>query len=194
MAPARLLTSILCLLLASCGATRHTTAPDVEELTRYVLVIEESSSGQVTHDWRPAKDFDLSRYGSLSGARAPHGRSAPVSCHQRDCDEENRECVRECMSRPLARGFGHMTTGNRGKGGKQVYCEHRCMQPYIDCKELQERRPQEFSAVDEAIDWLKHNRQMLLVGSVVIIAGIAFVTVSAGAGVVILAPAVLLAS
>ncbi|WP_257457527.1 hypothetical protein [Archangium lipolyticum] len=68
------------------------------------------------------------------------------------------------------------------------------MQPYIDCKELQERRPQEFSAVDEAIDWLKHNRQMLLVGSVVIIAGIAFVTVSAGAGVVILAPAVLLAS
>lgn len=68
------------------------------------------------------------------------------------------------------------------------------MQPYLDCKELQERRPQEFSAVDEAVDWLKRHRETTLVGTVVVIAGVAFVTVSAGAGILVLAPAVLLAS
>ncbi|WP_239470121.1 hypothetical protein [Archangium violaceum] len=193
MAPARFITSTLCLLLVSCSATRHIAAPDVEELTRYVLVIEESPSGQVTHDWHPAEGFDLSRYRSLSSARAPHGRIGPVSCHQRDCDEENRECVRDCMNRPLGRGFGHVTAG-RGKGGKHEYCERRCMQPYIDCMELQERRPREFSAVNDAVDWLKRNHQTILVGSIVVIAGVAFVAVSAGAGLVVLAPAALLAS
>ncbi len=42
--------------------------------------------------------------------------------------------------------------------------------------------------------WLKRNHKAILLGSVVIIAGVAFVVVSAGAGLVILAPAVLLAS
>jgi hypothetical protein len=42
-------------------------------------------------------------------------------------------------------------------------------------------------------DWLKRHHQSILVGSVVVIAGVAFVAVSAGAGLVVLAPAVLLA-
>ncbi|QRK12115.1 hypothetical protein JQX13_19975 [Archangium violaceum] len=48
--------------------------------------------------------------------------------------------------------------------------------------------------MDEAVDWLKHNHEAILVGSIVVIAGVAFVTVSAGAGLVVLAPAALLAS
>ncbi|QRO02966.1 hypothetical protein JRI60_46350 [Archangium violaceum] len=60
--------------------------------------------------------------------------------------------------------------------------------------ELQERRPREFSAVNDAVDWLKRNHQTILVGSIVVIAGVAFVAVSAGAGLVVLAPAALLAS
>jgi uncharacterized membrane protein len=67
------------------------------------------------------------------------------------------------------------------------------MQPYLDCVELEELRPQEFSAMSTALDWLKRNRRELLVGSTVIIAGVVFVVVSAGVGLVILAPAVLLA-
>lgn len=43
------------------------------------------------------------------------------------------------------------------------------------------------------MDWLKHNRRELLVGSAVIITGVVFVVVSVGVGLVILAPAVLLA-
>lgn len=64
----------------------------------------------------------------------------------------------------------------------------------MDCEELQRLKPQEFSAWDGAVDWLTRNRRSLLVGSVIMIAGVAFVVVSAGAGLVILAPAVLLAS
>lgn len=191
MAPARFLASTLCLLLASCSATRYSAAPDVEELTRYVLVIEASPGGQVTHDWRPAGDFDLWRYRYPSSARAtPHGRIVLASGRQRDCHAEFYDCVDTCMARPLPPGFGHIRTG----GSKARWCRDQCWQPYRDCEELQGRRPQEFSAVDEAIDWLKHNHQALLVGSVVVIAGVAFVTVSAGTGLVVLAPAALLAS
>ncbi|MBN1210441.1 MAG: hypothetical protein JXB05_36645 [Myxococcaceae bacterium] len=52
--------------------------------------------------------------------------------------------------------------------------------------------PQEFTALDGALDWLKHHRESILVGSVVVIAGVVFIVVSAGAGVLVLAPAVLL--
>ncbi|RKG99334.1 hypothetical protein D7V97_31845 [Corallococcus sp. CA053C] len=64
----------------------------------------------------------------------------------------------------------------------------------MDCAELQERKPREFSTVDAAVDWLERHRRSILVGSVFVIAGVAFVVVSAGTGLVILAPAALLAS
>ncbi|MCY1072869.1 hypothetical protein [Archangium lansingense] len=49
-------------------------------------------------------------------------------------------------------------------------------------------------ADNEAVKWLKQNRKELLVGTLVVIAGVTFVTLSAGAGVVILAPVVLVAA
>ena len=121
LVPERLLASLLGVLLVSCGATRYGTTPAVEELTRYVLVIQESSDGQVTHAWRRAEEFDLSRYRHPSSApETTYGRIVRVSRHPRDCDEENRACIKMCMSRPLPRGFGHTTSGGRGKGGKLV--------------------------------------------------------------------------
>jgi uncharacterized membrane protein len=59
---------------------------------------------------------------------------------------------------------------------------------------LQELQPQEFTAMDGAVDWLKRNHKAVLVGSLIVIAGVVFVVVSAGAGLVILAPAALVAS
>lgn len=87
-----------------------------------------------------------------------------------------------------------MTSGGRGKGGKEEYCNDRCRQPYLDCSELQELQPQEFTALDSAMDWLKHNHKSILVGSVIVISGVAFVVVSAGAGLLVIVPAVILAS
>jgi Flp pilus assembly protein TadB len=79
-------------------------------------------------------------------------------------------------------------------GGKEKWCREQCQQAYDDCRELEGRQRQEFSTVDEAITWLKRNHQGILAGGIVVIAGVAFVTISAGAGLVVLAPAVLLAS
>jgi hypothetical protein len=57
---------------------------------------------------------------------------------------------------------------------------------------LERLRPQEFTVVDGAVDWLKRHRTSILVGSIIVIAGVTFVVVSAGAGVVVLAPVVLM--
>jgi hypothetical protein len=53
-----------------------------------------------------------------------------------------------------------------------------------------------FPAVDSAVDWLKRHQRELLVGTIVVIAGVAFVVVVAGSGggALVLAPAVLLVS
>ncbi len=189
----RVVASLLGVLLASCGATRHAAPANAGELTRLALVIQEQPDGTVTHSWQPAQELDLSRFSTGSAAREVSRRIEPVVRRPRDCDEENRECIRECMSRPLPRGFGHITADGQGKGGKETYCRNRCWPPYRDCQELERLQPQEFAAVDAAVDWLKRNRRELLVGSVVVIAGVVFVVASMGAGLVILAPAVLLA-
>lgn len=196
MTPARLIASTLSVLLVSCGTTRSTIAPAAEELTRYVLVLEEAPGGQVTEHWRHAEEFDLSWYRLPSSAReSTYGRIVRVTkTYQRDCDAEFDDCVDNCVARPLPRGFGHITTRGRGMGGKKQWCREQCQQAYDDCRELEGRQRQEFSAIDDAVDWLKRHHQGLLVGSIVVIAGVAFVTVSAGAGLIVLAPAVLLAS
>jgi hypothetical protein len=97
------------------------------------------------------------------------------------------------MRRPLPRGYGHVKTPRKG-GGKSEYCRDRCWQAYQDCVDLQKLQPLEFTAVDGAIDWLKRNHKAILLGSVVMISGVVFVVVSAGAGLVVLAPIALVAS
>jgi hypothetical protein len=193
----KLMASSLAVLLASCSTVREATPVRGEragELTRLVLVLQASADGRVTHTWQLAEEFDLSPYRLQSNALPEEGRIVFVAAHPRDCHAEYLECINECMSRPLPRGYGHITSRG-GRGGKEDYCNRRCMQPYRDCMDLQDlQKPQEFSAVDDAVDWLKRNHEAILVGSVVIIAGVVFVTVSAGAGVVVLAPAVLLAT
>jgi hypothetical protein len=59
------------------------------------------------------------------------------------------------------------------------------------CLKLNELHALEFTAMDDAIDWLKRHRQQLLVGTLVIAAGVTFIVISAGAGILVLAPLVL---
>jgi hypothetical protein len=151
---------LLSALLVSCSATRHISPSSPEELARLVLFIKELPDGTVIHSWQHAEELDLSQYRFLASAHRPARSIIMAAGWNRDCDEENRECIRECMSRPLPRGYGHMTS-NGTRGAK--------------------------------VEWLKRNRKEILVGSVIVIAGVAFIAVSVGAGVVILAPALLLA-
>ncbi|OJT23551.1 hypothetical protein BO221_16220 [Archangium sp. Cb G35] len=172
-----------------------TLSPAVEELGQYVLVIQETPSGRVTHSWRPVEEVDLAQFRLQSRAGSTYGRIVlTAAASRRDCDEENRQCISECLSTPLPRGYGHITTPGRKKGGKHEYCERRCMRPYIDCKNAQGERVLEFSAAGMAVDWLKQYRQEVLVGGIVVIAGVAFVSVASGGGALVLVPALLMAA
>jgi hypothetical protein len=180
-----LVAASLCLLFASCSTTRSTT-PGSEDLTNMVLVIRELPDGQVTHSWQSAEGVDLSQYRHPSNSSSS-GDIMPVAARPRDCDQELQDCYQDCMRKPLPRGYGHVRSP-RSSGGKSEYCRETCGQPYQDCVELQGLKPQEFASADHAVEVLKPSRKAILVGSVVLIAGVVFVTVSAGAGLLVLAP------
>jgi len=188
----RLIAASLGLVLVSCSSKRGLAPSGTEALSRLVLIIQETSEGQATHEWQPAEAFDLPRHPFPASPPGIDGRVVRASW-TRDCEQELHECYRECMSRPLAPHDRHRTAV-RGKGGKAEYCNERCNRYYNDCCRLRDLETQKFTAVDSALDWLKRNRRTILVGTAVVIAGIVFVVVSAGAGVLILAPAVLVAS
>jgi hypothetical protein len=97
------------------------------------------------------------------------------------------------MDRPLPPGYGGFTSP-RKRGGKSAFCRGECQQAYDDCLELERLRPQEFSATDGAVSWLKRHRTEVQIGSIIVIAGTAFVVISAGAGLIVLAPVLLVTS
>ncbi len=181
-------------LLVACSATRNATPTRAEALTRLVLVIREQPGGEVTHAWQRAEAFDLSRDGSLLSAEGMAGRIVRTSSQQSDCYAQYLECYHQCRKTPIPPDFEHYLYDFGPVAGHERYCSEKCMRQYTECIKAQGRQPHEFTAVDRAIDWLKRNRESVLVGSLVVIAGVVFVVVSAGAGVVVLAPVVLVVS
>jgi hypothetical protein len=193
--PRRLRASALCLLLVSCGATRYSVAgpESAQQLTRYALIIEETPDGQVSHSWRSITDFDLTRYPYRAVAGGVRGRVVNAT-FSRNCEEERDRCERMCRASLTGRDWSHMSAG-----AKNAHCRQMCMQPYIDCsrlKELAEGKAVEFNAIDGAVDWVKRNKEELLVGTVVVIAGVAFCVAVGGSGgaALLLLPVVALAS
>lgn len=185
----------LSLLLVSCSTTRSTVQvpSSPRELPRYVLVIETSSDGQVGHSWQPASGLELSKNPYRARDGAVQG-TVVQSSWTRDCDREFEDCIRMCVRSLSGRNWSHAT-----RRSKEEICRGRCFPAYRDCCNLRdtaERAPVRFEAIDSAVDWVKRNRTELLVGTVVIIAGVTFVVVVAGTGgaALILAPAVLFAS
>ncbi|HYO54662.1 MAG TPA: hypothetical protein VEU50_17885 [Archangium sp.] len=170
--------------------TSGTFSPAIEELDRYVLVIQESPSGHVTHSWRPVEEIDLSQFRLQARAERTYGRIVLAAARQRDCHEEFNNCIDTCMDRPLSEDYAHITS----IGAKRTHCTKGCWQPYLDCEELQGRRPQEFSATNRAVDWLKRNRNEVLVGSIVVVAGVAFIVAFPPGAIIALIPAAALAS
>ncbi|HYO57569.1 hypothetical protein [Archangium sp.] len=166
-------------------------SPAVEKLDRYVLIIQEAPGGQVTHSWRSIEEFDLSQFRFQPRAERTHGRIVLAAAHQRDCHEEFNECVDNCMNRPLSEDYAHIEASI---GAKIKYCRKGCWQPYLDCEELQGRRPQEFSATEQAVDWLKRNRNGVLVESIVVVAGVAFLVAFPPGAILALVPVAALAS
>jgi hypothetical protein len=187
----RLVATALALLWVSCASTHHVKAPSAEELADFVLIIGEEPDGQVTHSWQRATEIDLSLYAPAFSTSRRTGRIVLASHRPRDCDQEQIDCVRDCMRRRRPSHESHINIKN---GNKYGFCQTMCLGEYQQCLEVEKARSLQFSAANDAVEWLKPYRKELLAGTIVVIAGVAFVTLSAGAGVVILAPVVLVAS
>jgi hypothetical protein len=198
--------SSLCFLLASCSATQHTFKGPAgpHELTRYALIIEETPGGQVTHSWRSASDFDLEKYPSRASRRGNvDGRFTPVATHTSHCDARLDACIDMCTSSPRPIPIegekypAHLGPWARNRGH---WCQSTCMNFHQLC--IRGRGPwakqpvHEFTTIDSAVDWAKRHRNEILVGAVVVIAGVAFVAVVAGSGggALALVPLVVMAS
>lgn len=184
--------SSLSLILVSCSVTRSSApAPAAPEaLSRYVLVIEELSNGDVAHSWKPASDFDMAKYPHRASTQSVDG-PIRLAASTRDCHAEYVQCINECLRSPLPSHLRHVP---RGSARHEELCNSKCMKPYLDCCRLQELEARRFTAIEPAIDWVKRNRKEILVGTVVVAAGVVFIVVSAGAGTLILAPTLLMVS
>ena len=181
-------------LVLSCSTIiRPVPSPRPEELHTLALVIQEGPDGQVVHSWRPAAEFQgaLRNLPSSSVGENTLSGAIVLAGHRRDCDQEQIDCHRSCMRRKLPAPHQYIP---RGDPRQNQICRDRCLPPYLDCVDAQKAQALRFPAVDGAIDWLKEYRTELLVGTVVVIAGVTFVVVSAGAGLLVLTPLALMAS
>ncbi|ADO73749.1 uncharacterized protein STAUR_5989 [Stigmatella aurantiaca DW4/3-1] len=129
----------------------------------------------------------------LKGGALPHeSRQAPresrtfeavfVGTGSRNCAAEQIACFERCWnSKP---------PWPRKRGGAQHhnYCTEKCREEYMQCIKETEAQPLTFSDMKTAQDWLNRNKAEVLVGSIVLVAGAAFVIGTAGAGVLVLIP------
>jgi hypothetical protein len=206
--PRKLTAASLSLLLVSCAATRplmaarEPTGP--RDLGRFVLVVQETPGGRVTHAWKPLEDVDLETYPApLRKARlgGPLKRtSGPMSDEQIGdaCFEVWERCMRRCKASPLPPHAEHYIASHKDvRAALEAYCTDACRKESDDCRRRLKRQAEEaleFRAIDEAVDWLKRHKEELTVGASVIIMGVVFYVVLSSGGVLILAPALLLAS
>ena len=193
----RLMASSLVFFLFSCRATGYVPSgpSGASDLSRYVLVIQEGPDGQLAHSWQPLNGFGLSKFPYHASNSRFEGELVRASFN-RDCEAERDECERTCRASMKGRNWSHAS-----KGSKDEICIRRCMPAYQDCCERRElaeagKLRVSFPVVDGAVDWLKQHHRELVVGTVVVIAGVAFVVIVAGSGggALVLAPAVLLVS
>ncbi|MFE8600005.1 hypothetical protein [Archangium violaceum] len=189
----RLMSLSLSVLLLSCSVPRHTVPGPTSalDLSKYVLIIERAPDGQVLHSWKPVEDFNLTAHSHQVATRGVQGRIVQAAFN-RDCEQERDACESMCLAGLRGRAWSHMSAGS-----KKEHCVRVCMRPYIDCcklRELAEGQAVEFHAMDEAVDWLKQNRERLLEGAVVVIAGVAFVVAFGGGGILFVVPVISFAS
>lgn len=106
-----------------------------------------------------------------------------------DCQKEHEECIDRCWKKRYP--WPH----SKEQGG--WYYERsieNCRVQFNECEKEQEQAARErekklkFSHMNEAIDWLRTHKAEVALGTVVVVAGVAFVLTTGGSGALILAP------
>lgn len=101
----------------------------------------------------------------------------------RDCDAEQIMCYRLCWNTnppwPI----------DKHKRGHHIYCTSKCLAEYMKCQaenEFETIASAIFECIDEAIKWVNDNK--VLVGTLVVVGGVAYVVSTSGVGALILVP------
>lgn len=179
-------------LLTACANHQTRSEPEAVSMdarSRFdsVLVLRFLPDGQVTQSWQPAAAWSQELRSIRSTASPETGQIVFVAKRPRDCDQEQIDCHRDCMKRKPPYPYGPKL------GFKHLnYCDNQCRKSYDDCLKAEGLAPVRFQALDQAANWLGQHPEALVVGGIVLIAGASFVVLSAGAGLCVLAPLVLL--
>jgi len=107
----------------------------------------------------------------------------------RDCHQEQIQCFDRCWN--TTPPYPH----KKGDGWHYEYCTRICREAYVECVKAQEaekkdraRRTLEFPKMGDALAWLREHKTEVALGTVVIVAGVAFVVATGGGGALLLVP------
>ncbi|HZH14445.1 MAG TPA: hypothetical protein VE057_08820 [Archangium sp.] len=205
----KLTAASLGLLLVSCSVTQPIVAAQsptgLHDLAKYALIIQEMPDGRVTHDWKPLRDFDLTKFQYAPSAMNLNRGIVRVSSAglKKYCEGRQDQCEQDCFSSRRPMRVGHWIYDDvkiePWREAKKWWCPMHCRKQADMCKRRMgswaEEYAAEFNEIEPAVDWIKDHREKLLVGSVIVIAGVAFVAAVAvsGGGALILMPLVFVA-
>ncbi|HYO52116.1 hypothetical protein [Archangium sp.] len=107
-----------------------------------------------------------------------------------DCADEQIQCFDRCWNKAPP-----ISSIKKGSGPHHEYCTKLCREEYMECIEEQEQLEREkknktlqFSSLDTALDWLGNHKTEIAIGTIVVVAGVAFIVATGGSGTLILAP------
>lgn len=106
------------------------------------------------------------------------------------CGELQLKCHDECIERaPRYSGI------KKGSARHHQICASDCLKEFMECVKKQEelerqeqRKELRFPNMDSALGWLRGHKAELAVGTVVVVAGVAFVVATGGSGALLLTP------
>ncbi len=143
----------------------------------------ESKSSEVSADPDPEADEadDTSTQEPLASLEEPVASGAQALT-EAECNERHLGCFRSCWTRkppwPL----------KKGDAGHYKYCQSKCLAEYMKCL-AGAGVLRTFASLVQATAWVKSHS--VAVGTIVLVAGVAYVVSTAGAGSLILVPAAL---
>jgi hypothetical protein len=154
----------------------------------------------VTHFWKPLEDFDLTMYPRQVYVDGFHGRLEQVVFTDQECHHQYEVCVPTCLASArilqVDKYVYDSSLYGQWRTGKKRYCPEACMKQLATCLAQAETHPVRFEALDTAVDWVRQHRTKILAGTVIIIAGVAFIAVvgASGGAALVFVPVVLVAS
>jgi hypothetical protein len=108
-----------------------------------------------------------------------------------DCDEEQVDCFEKCWN-ARERPYPYVKRDE----WYYKYCTKKCREEYLKCLDDLEEATKEvlrlsFTSMDAALSWLREHKAQLIIGTIVVVAGVAFVITTGGSGALLLVPAAL---